>query len=323
MRVTHKSKSQMNTNIQIHPELRSVKARPLPTNRWALGAMQTILRWVNRMHRRRFKRVLSNTRILSTDGYQVPTLVIRPERSPTPVPALVYFHGGAFVMEGAPAHFENAVRYATEANCTVLFVEYRLAPHHVFPAGFDDCYAALKWTIANAAHLEIDTTRIAVGGDSAGGNLAAGVAQRALQEDHIALTGQLLIYPAVDLLCNRPSMTLFKDVPPFKNMSGAEIAKIYLGGMPSKPLPPYSSPIDGAFSGLPPAYIETAQFDPLHDQGIDYAQMLKAAGVEVELNDIAGAIHGFDIVAPKSTVSSEALDRRIQFLRRIYSRQRG
>jgi acetyl esterase len=313
----------MNTTTQIHPELRSVKAHLLPTNRWALGAMQMFLRLVNRIHRRRFKRVLSNTRILSTDGHQVPTLVIRPERSPTPMPALVYFHGGAFVMEGAPAHVENAVRYATEANCTVLFVEYRLAPHHVFPAGFDDCYAALKWTIANAAHLGLDTARIAVGGDSAGGNLAAGVAQRALQEDHIVLTGQLLIYPAVDLLCNRPSITLFKDVPPFKNISRVQVAKIYLGTMPSKPLPPYSSPIDGSFSGLPPTYIETPQFDPLHDQGIDYAQMLEAAGVEVELNDIAGAIHGFDIVAPKSTVSHEAMDRRIQFLRRIFSQHRG
>ena len=312
--------SQMTTNIRIHPELQSVKAHQLPTSRWALGTMQAVLRWINRVHRRRFKRVLSNTRILSTDGYQVPTLVVRPEQSPTPGPALVYFHGGAFVMEGAPAHIENVVRYAREANCTVLFVEYRLAPHHVFPAGFDDCYAALKWTIANAAYLGIDTTRIAVGGDSAGGNLAAGVAQRALQEDHIVLTGQLLIYPAVDLLCDRPSMTLFKNIPPFKNMSGVQLAEAYLGGMPSKPLPPYSSPIDGALSGLPPAYVETPQFDPLHDQGIDYARLLEAAGVEVELNNIPGAIHGFDIVAPKSAVSHEAMDRRIQFLRRIFAR---
>jgi acetyl esterase len=312
--------SHMTTHIQIHPELQSVKAHVLPTSRWALGAMQTILRLVNRIHRRKFKRVLSNTLIRSPDGYLAPTLIIRPEQPQTRMPALVYFHGGAFVMEGAPAHVANAVRYANEANCTVLFVEYRLAPHHVFPAGFDDCYAALKWTITNALHLDIDTTRIAIGGDSAGGNLAAGVAQRALQEDHIALTGQLLIYPAVDLLCTRPSMTLFKDVPPFKGLSAGQIAATYLGAMPSKPLPPYSSPIDGTLSGLPPAYVETPQFDPLHDQGIDYARMLEAEGVEVELNDIAGAIHGFDVVAPKSGVSHEAMERRIQFLRRIFSR---
>lgn len=290
----------------------------LPTNRWALGAMQMFLRWVNRLHRRRLGRLLSKTRIRSSDGYLIPTLIIRPEQSQPSMPAFVYFHGGAFVMEGAPPHVENAVRYATEANCMVLFVEYRLAPQHAFPAGFDDCYAALMWTVANAAQLGIDATRIAVGGDSAGGNLAAGIAQRALQEGRIMLKGQLLIYPAVDLLCTRPSMTLFKDVAPFRDISAQRIAKMYLGGTPSRPLPQYSSPIDGIFTGLPPAYIETAQFDPLHDQGIEYAKLLQGNGVEVELNDIAGAIHGFDIVAPKSGVSHEAIERRIRFLRRIY-----
>lgn len=311
----------MNANIQIHPELKSVKAHVLPTNRWTLGAMQMLLRLVNRMHRRRFKRVLSKTLIRSSDGHLVPTLIIRPEQPQAFMPALVYFHGGAFVMEGAPPHVENAVRYAAEANCTVLFVEYRLAPQHVFPAGFNDCYAALMWTVANAAQLGIDATRIAVGGDSAGGGLAAGIAQRALQEGQTVLRGQLLLYPAVDLICTRPSMTLFKDVPPFKDISAPRVAKIYLGGTLSKPLPRYSSPIDGIFSGLPPAYVETPQFDPLHDQGIDYAKLLKADGVEVELNDIAGAIHGFDVVAPKSSVSHEAMDRRIRFLQRIFSRQ--
>jgi acetyl esterase len=114
-------------------------------------------------------------------------------------------------------------------------------------------------------------------------------------------------------------MTLFKDVPPFKDMSPLRVAKTYLGGAPSKPLPRYSSPIDGIFKDLPPAYVETPQFDPLHDQGIDYAKMLKAAGVEVEVNEIPGAIHGFDIVAPKSSVSHEAMVKRIRFLQRIFS----
>ncbi len=295
----------MNADIQILPELKSVRGHVLPTNRWTLGAMQMFLRLVNRMHRRRFRHVLRKMLIRSSDGYLVPTLIIRPEQPRPLLPALVYFHGGAFVMEGAPPHVENAVRYAAEANCTVLFVEYRLAPQHVFPAGFNDCHAALMWTIENAAQLGIDATRIAVGGDSAGGNLAAAIAQRALQEDQIKLAGQLLIYPAVDLLCTRPSMTLFKDVPPFKDISAPQIAKIYLG-------------IDGIFRGLPPAYIEASQFDPLHDQGIDYAKMLKGDGVEVELNDIAGAIHGFDVVAPKSNVSHEAMNRRIRFLQRIF-----
>ena len=114
-------------------------------------------------------------------------------------------------------------------------------------------------------------------------------------------------------------MSLFKDVPPFKDISAPRVARIYLGSTPSKPLPRYSSPIDGSFKGLAPAYVEAPQFDPLHDQGVEYAKMLMAAGVEVELNDIPGAIHGFDVVVSKSSPSREAMNRRIRFLQRIFS----
>jgi acetyl esterase len=305
--------------MQIHPELQSVKAHPLPSSHWKLAAMQIFLRLVNRLHRRRFKHLATKISIKSSDGYPVPTMIIKPQRPPASMPALVYFHGGAFVMEGAPAHFENAVRYAAEANCTVVYVEYRLAPQNTFPKGFNDCYAALKWTIANAAALGVDAARIAVGGDSAGGCLAAGVAQRAVEEERLDIKGQLLLYPAVDLLCTRPSMDSFKDVPPFKDLSASHIADMYIGPRAAKPLPRYSSPIDGSVKGLPSVYIETPQFDPLHDQGLEYAHKLKDAGVAVELHDIAGAIHGFDVVAPKSSVSHEAMRWRIQYLQKIFA----
>jgi acetyl esterase len=118
-------------------------------------------------------------------------------------------------------------------------------------------------------------------------------------------------------------MTQFKNVPPFKDISASGVADQYLGRVPSRPLPRYASPIDGTLAGLPPAYIETPQFDPLHDQGIDYAKALKEVGVEVELNDIPGAIHGFDVVAPKSTVSFEAMRRRIAFLQCVFATPSG
>lgn len=308
----------MNSDLAIHPELQSVKAHALPSNRYALGALQALLRLVNRLHRRRFKQVITRQWIRSADGYRVPILLIRP-RNPGPrMPALIYFHGGAFVMEGAPPHTENAVRYAAEAGCLVVFVEYRLAPWHVFPAGLDDCHAALKWARSNAAQLGVDPSRIAVGGDSAGGNLAAAVAQRVIQEG-MPLCGQLLLYPAVDLLCDRLSMQLYKDVPPFKNLSAEWIATLYLGRPPSRPLPRYASPVEGPLHGLPPTYIETPQFDPLHDQGIEYATALQSSGVDVDLNDLPGAIHGFDIVASKSSVTQEAMVRRIQFLKHVFA----
>jgi acetyl esterase/lipase len=232
----------------------------------------------------------------------------------------VYYHGGAFVMKPAPQHFENALRYAREAGCMVLFVEYRLAPKFPFPAGFNDCYATLLWAFRNSAELGLDRTHLAVGGDSAGGGLAAGVAQRARQEDGITLSGQMLIYPCVDLACTRPSITLFANVPPFKAASTASIAELYLGRPLSKGMPRYASPIYGDVSQLAPAYVETAEFDMLHDQGSAYAKAMGDAGVDLEVNEIGTGVHGFDLLAAKSSVAKDAMQRRIRFLRRILTK---
>jgi acetyl esterase/lipase len=309
----------MSTPFNIHPELQSIKVFKLPKNRWALAAMQNLLSAVNAMHRRKFKSSITRTTIPSSDGYRVPALIIRPEKLSSPAPGLVYYHGGAFVMKPAPPHFENALRYAREAECLVIFVEYRLAPKYPFPAGFNDCHAALRWAISNAQTLGIDKARLVVGGDSAGGGLAAGVVQRAWQEDGISPRGQLLIYPCVDLLCNRPSMAAFANVPPFKGLSTVAIAEAYLGRPISAGMPRYASPIYGDVSQLAPAYVETSEFDPLLDQGTAYAQAMTDKGVEVELNEIKGGVHGFDLLAANSSVSKGAMRRRIQFLRRVIS----
>jgi len=309
----------MSTPFNIHPELQSIKAHTLPTNRWALAAIQNLLSAVNAMHRRKFKPLITRTTIPSSDGYRVPALIIRPEKLRSPAPALVYYHGGAFVMKPAPQHFENALRYAREADCLVIFVEYRLAPKHPFPAGFNDCHAALRWAVSNAEKLGIDKGRIVVGGDSAGGGLAAGVAQRARQEDGIQLRGQLLIYPCVDLACTRPSMAAFASVPPFKHASSLAIGEVYLGRPLSAGMPRYASPIYGDVSQLAPAYVETPEFDLLHDQGNAYAHALMDKGVDVELNEIKGGVHGFDLLAAGSSLAKDAMQRRIQFLQRVFA----
>ena len=308
----------MSTPLNIHPELQSIKAHKMPTNRWALAAMQNLLSAVNAMHRRKFKPFITRTTIPSSDGYPVPALIIRPEKLRSIAPALVYYHGGAFVMKPAPQHFENALRYAREADCLVVFVEYRLAPKYLFPAGFNDCHAALRWTVSNAEKLGIDKGHLVVGGDSAGGGLAAGVAQRAWQEDGISLRGQLLIYPCVDLVCKRPSIAAFANVPPFSEASPVAIAEAYLGRPLPTGMPRYASPIYGDVSQLAPAYVETPEFDLLHDQGNAYAHALVDKGVEVELNEIKGGVHGFDLLAANSSVSKDAMQRRIQFLRRVF-----
>jgi len=304
--------------FDIHPDFQSIKARTLSLKRWVLALMRNLLAAVNALHRRKFKAIVSRQRIAGRGGHRIPVQLIKPENLQAPCAALVYFHGGAFVMKHAPQHLENAVRYAREAGCCVVFVEYRLAPVHRFPAGFDDCHAALHWALSNADELGIDARRVAVGGDSAGGALAAAVAQRALHEDGIRLCGQMLIYPVADVECTRPSVSAFADVPPFKEASLSTLWDVYFEAPPSAGVPRYASPIHGQLSGLAPAYVETAEFDMLHDQGHAYAQALVASGVDVTLNDVKGAVHGFDLLAAGSEVSKAAMDSRIQFLRRIF-----
>jgi acetyl esterase len=308
----------MSIASKVHPELQTIKAMTLPMNRWALAVLQHLLSGVNAMHRRKFKPLITRVTIVSSDSHLVPIWIIRPEKLRPSAPALVYYHGGGFVLKPVRQHFENAVRYAREADCLVVFVEYRLAPKFRFPAGFNDCYAVLRWAISNAPKLDIDDGRIVVGGDSAGGGLAAAVAQRARQEDGILLRGQLLIYPCVDLACDRPSMAAFGDVPPFKRLSMAALAEAYLGRPVSAGMPRYASPIYGDVSQLAAAYLETPEFDLLHDQGNAYAHAMGQRGVDVELNEIKGGIHGFDLLAASSSVAEDAMRRRIGFLRRVF-----
>jgi|SRR5580658_1161688 acetyl esterase len=309
----------MNSRIDIHADFRSLKVRTQPTSRWTLGLMARLLTAVNALHRRRFKTIVSVQEFAGTAGNVVPVLIVRPPDLTPASPALIYYHGGAFIFKHAPQHLENAVKYSREANCCVIMVDYRLAPAHPFPAAFDDCYDTLRWALSHADEVGIDRQRVAVGGDSAGGTLAAAVAQKAVHEDRIELCGQLLIYPATDVDCQRPSTVTYADFPPFKAASRGSVWQVYLGHPLSEGLPRYASPIDGDLHGLSPAYVEIAQFDVLHDQGLAYAQALREQRVDVELNEIKGAVHGFDLLVARSSVSQAAMQSRINFLRRVFS----
>jgi acetyl esterase len=308
----------MNNTLNIHPDFQSVKGMKTPTRRLPLALMATMLSTVNALYVKKYKTIVSKQKITGADGYQIPLLIIRPENLTAGSPALVYYHGGAFIFKHAPPHLDNAVRYAREANCLVVFTDYRLAPKYPFPAGFNDCYDTLKWTVANAAKLGIEKQRIAVGGDSAGGTFAASAAQKATHEDGIKLCGQLLVYPCTDSNGEWPSMAAFANVPPFKELANSVLWNTYLGHPLANGTPKYASPLQGDVTGVAPAYVETGEFDPLRDQGQAYAEALQAKGVEVSINATKGTIHGFDLMAAKSEISKAAVTSRIQFLRKIF-----
>lgn len=230
---------------------------------------------------------------------------------------MIYLHGSGFMVKHVPQHIENAVRYAREAGCMVLFVDYRLAPQYRFPIPFDDCYATLDWVLDNAEALGIDTDRIAIGGDSAGGALAACVVQKAMKANR-RICGQLLVYPITDCRCETWSSTAFANVQPFKGFSMPAVWETYLGYTPDGDPPAYASPMHGDLAGLPPAYVETEEYDPWRDEGAAYADALREAGVEVELNEMQGTVHGFDAFAPDSMVVHEAIERRVAFLKSVF-----
>jgi len=231
-------------------------------------------------------------------------------------PVLVYFHGGGWVIGTLDSYDATCRELAQGADCVVISVDYRLAPEHRYPAAPDDCYAALRWVTANAASLGVDARRLAVGGDSAGGNLSAVVSQMARDKGGPAIRFQLLIYPVTDADFTRRS---YVDNAEGYLLTTASMHWFWDHYVPSKPqrAEPYASPIRAAdLSGLPPAWVCTAEFDPLRDEGEAYAKRLQQAGVSTALTRFDGLIHGFvsmGLVAPKAQA---ALDEAVAALKK-------
>lgn len=253
-------------------------------------------------------------KIPSYDGEAVECLLISPVALGGAAPCLLYFHGGGFVLPAAGYHYRNAVRYAKEVGCRVLFVNYRLAPRHPHPVFFEDGYAAACWAYAHADRLGIDRARVGVGGDSAGATLAVGVSMM-LRDRHspIRFAFQMLAYPFLDARNNSASCHKFTDTPMWNSRLSSRIAPMTRAkrGRPDYVL---YSPLEAeSLEGLPPAYIETAEFDCLHDDGILYAERLRAEGIGVVLNETRGTMHGFDIVG-RAAATREALAARIRFM---------
>jgi len=223
---------------------------------------------------------------------ELPVRIYRPAGD-TPKPTIVYYHGGGWVIGGLDTHDGGCRALANAADAVVVSVDYRLAPEHPFPAPIDDAFAALRWVHAHAAEIGGDPTRIAVAGDSAGGNLAAVVAHQARDDGGPALCMQLLIYPVTDYEFDSRSMN---DNAEGYFLSRAAMQWFYSHYLndPAEGADPRVSPVRASnLAGLPPAFVITAEFDPLRDQGIAYADAMRAAGTPVDGRTYEGMFHGF------------------------------
>ncbi len=232
-----------------------------------------------------------------------------------PQPALVYFHGGGWVIGSITSHDRLCRAIANAAACIVISVGYRLAPEHKFPAAVIDCEAGFRYVATHAAELGVDPNRIAVGGDSAGGNLAAVVAVRARDSGGVQPKAQLLIYPATGHGIETASRKRFAEGHLLTSGTMRWFADHYLRDVNDAYRPEASPRLVEDLSGLPSAYVLTAEYDPLCDEGEEYAHLLHEAAVPVTLRRFGGMIHGFIQLTAVAPVTRTAIDEVSDWLR--------
>lgn len=239
------------------------------------------------------------------DG-EIPVRIYTPQGT-GPFGVLVFFHGGGWVICSVESHDGVCRTLANTAGCVVVSVDYRLAPEHPFPAASEDCYAATRWVADNAASIRVDADRIAIGGDSAGGNLAAAVALMARERGGPTLRHQMLVYPVTDYTFDTPSYA--------ENAEGYLLTRNDMRWFWGHYLTsdadgddPLASVLRADLRGLPPAHVVTAEFDPLRDEGEAYASRLRDAGVATTMTRFDGMIHGFFSMGAAMDAAGTAVD---------------
>jgi acetyl esterase/lipase len=247
------------------------------------------------------------------DRAAIPVRIYR--GAPSTSPAVIYCHAGAFVLGNLDTDHRQCVELARQGACTVISVDYRLAPEHPFPAGLEDTAAVLAWAWADAQELGLDRDRLALAGNSAGGALAAGLAQRAAAEASPPVVGLLLHQPVLD---DRPtaSKAEFGSTPGFDGVAAELMWRHYLGETaPSATAVPGRS---HQMIGAPTTFITCSELDPLRDEALEYARQLLRAGVRTDLHVFGGTCHGFDSLCPDWEVSRAVWTMHAQALNRIF-----
>jgi acetyl esterase len=231
--------------------------------------------------------------IIPGPGGEIRARAYTPVAAVGPLPTLIYFHGGGFVAGGLESHDGLCRLFAVEGGFKVIAVDYRLAPEHTYPAALDDAWAATQWIEQNAADIGVDAGRIAVGGDSAGGMLAAIITQLAREKGGLKIAYQLLLFPNTQMGGETSSLNEFAVGYFLERRAIEYFNSLYLPADVDKNAPQVSPLRAKDFASLPPAYVMLGGYDPLHDEGLAYAEKLRAAGVKVTIADYADMVHCF------------------------------
>lgn len=305
-----------NTHMQLHPDFKQLSMIHPPINRFSIALIQPLMRLLLRQQRSDAALEVKRLKIETAEGHRLPALLYTPKDVKTNG-CLLCIHGGGFVFPAAPHHYALARLYAVHTGCRVLLIDYRLAPKHPFPAAPRDCFAAYRWLLDHAEALGIDPAKIAVGGDSAGGTLSMVVTLMALEQHVPVPCAQLLTYPSVGNCGETESIRLYTDTPMCSSKDMAKYGRLYTPD-PNADKLIYRSPIEAeSLEGVPPTYIETAEFDCLRDGALLYAEKLRQAGIPVELHPTKGTVHGYDM-ALRSGIVQGLIRKRTAFLTNIF-----
>lgn len=245
----------------------------------------------------------------SVDGESVRAWVIAPKGSEGKLPAILFLHGGGFVFKGAPYHYDLAKTYALCANAVVVLPDYRMAYNNEYGVPLQDCCDMWRWLLANADALGVDSAKLGIVGDSAGGFLAVKTVLWATDHQLTLPAKLMLVYPVIDCTMRTPSMARFTDTPVWNAELNRKMWDYYLKGTPETSLLDLSLP-----QSFPATYLETAEFDCLRDEGDLFAELLRASAVPTQHITTQGTMHGFDMVQ-KSKITVKQIETRCQWLK--------
>ena len=305
----------MNYKKLIDPELKKI-ARKTPYNKAVLfvaNIYQTIAFALTKVPQVITERTIA---IKGFNGLKMKVNVFEPKNYKSDLPCLIYVHGGAFSYKASVYQKKLACIYAAKVKCRVFFPDYHLIPKYAFPAPYKDVVELYKYLMANSSELRINSKKIGITGESAGGLLSALVSNNYKKELIEKPCFQMLIYPLTDSRMETESMKKYTDTPLWNSISNKKMWEYFSEGMESKKKA--ASPmLNDLPHEIPKTYIETTEYDCLRDEGILYAKKLRDAGACVELNDVKRAFHGYDS-AIKSSITIKNVKKRIAFMRKCF-----
>lgn len=308
------------TEWKIDPELEALKKVPVASSRIQVRMVQLLYGGLMKKEKSNDTLTVGTIRIPcdASPRKKLNCLVYAPVgKEKEKLPSVLLLHGGAFVFPALPYHYRLARYVAEHASCRVFMPDYDLAPDYKPPVQHDEAFAVYRFLLDNAEEQLIDPAHLVIMGDSAGGTMCAALCLRLKKEGLPMPAGQLLLYPSLDSRLESKSMKRYTDVP----VCNAKAVKAYYKLCRSKTRETpheYSSPVEaGSLAGMPPTYVETAEFDCLHDDGILYADRLSDEDCEVVLNETKGTVHAFDM-AKDSAVLKEAMNRRTDFIKECF-----